>query len=121
MNLIYNFTLVFLLLSFSGVGVSAGHSEIEDVYANPLKTYTKEGKKEKYSITDKTQIIGQTIGERTTRNLVEIKIDNKPVWVRASQLKLSQDQLAKCPDAAPGRAADRTTPVSSGMGGRCEK
>ncbi len=92
------------------------------IYSENLTYYEKSGKKlgQFTKITD-ADIRNTPVIETSPRNLKLIKFRGKKAWVRASQLKLSINTSAICPDAAPGQATDRATPVSSGMGAECIK
>jgi len=94
---------------------------VEGVYRSNLFEYSKDGKKKKQltpPVTDE-QIKGTKVIERTSRGLVRVKFRGEDIWLRESALKLSVPFKPVCPDDAPGRAADRTTPTSSAMGALC--
>lgn len=95
---------------------------ITGVYNETLQYYDANGKKmgKFRNVTDK-EIQGVRVKGTSPRNLKNIVFRSKDVWVRASQVKLSIKQSAVCPDAPPSTRADRTVPVSSGMGADCKK
>lgn len=100
----------------------AEQQTILGVYQNNLVEYSEQGRKlgQLIDVTD-DEIKGAAVLATTPRKLVKINFRGKEVWLRASQLKLSLPILAACPEAAPGKSADRATPVSSGMGAECKK
>ncbi len=106
------------------VTAQAENGEIEGVYHDDPVVYTKEGTKlgslkEVAGISDANKIIGMSIKEVTSRNLVGIEFDNDRIlWLRASHLKLSKDKAPVCPDTVT-RSPDMTRPNSSGIG--CEQ
>ena len=110
-----------LLLSTATV-VDAIQQTVLGVYQKNLDKYSEEGRKldQLLDVSD-SEINGLAVLAITPRKLVKINFRGKEVWLRASQLKLSLPILAECPEAAPGKSADRAVLVSSGMGAKCEK
>ncbi len=92
------------------------------VYNTNLTYYDENGKKlGRFENVKESEIKGIPVLGTSPRKLKHIQFRNTDAWVRASQLKLSVNTTDVCPDMAPGHAADRATPVSSGMGGECIK
>jgi len=118
----FKFFLVCVVYACASAPVHGEQQKVLGVYKEQLITYTKEGKKTGVlkGVTDE-EIRGTLVLDISSRNLILIDFRGKPVWIRASRLKLSLPILAKCPESAPGRATDRTAPVSSGIGAECKK
>lgn len=100
----------------------AGQQTILGVHKNNLIEYSAEGRKLGVldNVTDQ-EINGTAVLATNSRNLMQVRFRGKDMWLRASALRLAMPILPKCPQAAPGRAVDRTTPVASGMGADCEQ
>ena len=118
----YKLILLYVIYAAVSTPVHGEQQKVIGIYKEQLITYTKEGKKTGVlkDVTNE-EIQGTPVLDISPRNLVLIDFRGKQVWVRASRLKLSLPILAKCPESAPGRAMDRTAPVSSGIGAECKK
>lgn len=106
----------------SGSMAIANQKIVTGVYNTTLITYTKEGRKTGVIKNVSTEEIqGTPVLGITSRNLVGVKFRGEEMWLRASRLSLSVQELPPCPPDAPGISPDTTTPVSSGMGPKCKK
>lgn len=90
------------------------------VYQSDLTVYSEKGQKEGVIHVTNDEIKGAVVLNTTPRNLVQVNLKGKDVWLRASQLNLKLPLQQNCPGRAPGHAVDRTTPVATGLGGDCE-
>jgi len=118
--------LIISLLSFTGFFLSSSLQAaegqfIQGVHNSNLFEYTKSGKKlGKLENISSEQLTGTRILDRTPRGLVKVRFLDRDMWLRESVLKLSMPVTPVCPEEAPGRSTDRTTPTASGMGASCK-
>ncbi len=120
-----NVKILFLLVSYTlSIGCSmaiADQRMIVGVHNKDLIEYSAEGKKlgVLQNVTD-DEINGTVVLAKSPRSLLQVQFRGKLIWLRASQLKLNNPILAKCPEAPPGKSVDSKKPLAVGFGGKCE-
>jgi len=95
----------------------AEQRKITDAYSETLEVYLETGDKVDNESVTKAEVKDKFVLD-TARNghLVKVAVGEKEVWLRSRQLKFETPQAASCPESGVTVAADRTAPVTSGIG-----